>query len=83
MFMTHLVPLASGIVERRGGMLIHGAIIAREMSIPCVNGVAGAVQWLKDGETVTVDGNLGIVTVGEPEFDLEFEKTIQPGTKSL
>ena len=32
--MTHLVPLAAGIVERRGGMLIHGAIIAREMQIP-------------------------------------------------
>ncbi len=25
--MTHLVPLARGIVERRGGMLIHGAIL--------------------------------------------------------
>ncbi len=28
--MTHLVPLAAAIVERRGGMLIHGAIIARD-----------------------------------------------------
>ena len=39
--MTHLVPLAGAVVERRGGMLIHGAIIARELGIPCVNGVAG------------------------------------------
>ena len=31
--MTHLVPLAAAIVERRGGMLIHGAIIVREMGI--------------------------------------------------
>jgi pyruvate,water dikinase len=69
--MTHLVPLAAGIVERRGGMLIHGAIIAREMHIPCVNGIAHAVDLLEDGQIVTVDGHLGIVTIGPPEFDLE------------
>ena len=37
--MTFVVPLAAGIVERRGGMLIHGAIIAREYGLPCVTGV--------------------------------------------
>ena len=37
--MTFVVPLAAAIVERRGGMLIHGAIIAREYGIPCVTGV--------------------------------------------
>jgi pyruvate,water dikinase len=69
--MTHLVPLASAIVERRGGMLIHGAIIARELAIPCVNGVENAATVLRDGEIVTVDGYLGIVTVGPPAFGLE------------
>jgi pyruvate,water dikinase len=69
--MTHLVSLASAIVERRGGMLIHGAIIARELGIPCVNGVAGATELLHDGDLVTVDGHLGIVTVGAAEFELE------------
>jgi phosphoenolpyruvate synthase/pyruvate phosphate dikinase len=68
---THLVPLASAIVERRGGMLIHGAIIARELGIPCVNGIPHAVELLEEGEIITVDGYLGIVTVGAPEFDLE------------
>lgn len=34
--MTFVVPLAGGIVERRGGMLIHGAIIAREYGVACV-----------------------------------------------
>jgi pyruvate,water dikinase len=72
--MTHLVPLASAIVERRGGMLIHGAIIAREMGIPCVNGVTRAAEWLSDGDLVTVDGYLGIVTVGPPEFELELRE---------
>ncbi|MEJ2210198.1 MAG: PEP/pyruvate-binding domain-containing protein [Anaerolineae bacterium] len=69
--MTHLVPLAAAIVERRGGMLIHGAIIARELGIPCVNGIPDAVDLLKEGQVVTVDGHLGIVTVGAPVFDLE------------
>jgi phosphohistidine swiveling domain-containing protein len=71
--MTHLVPLAGAIIERRGGMLIHGAIIAREMGIPCVNGVPDAAEILENGDLVTVDGHLGIVTVGEAEFDLELK----------
>jgi pyruvate,water dikinase len=69
--MTHLLPLAAAVVERRGGMLIHGAIIARELGIPCVNGVRDAADRLQDGMLLAVDGDLGIVTVGEPEFDLE------------
>ena len=68
---THLVPLAAAVVERRGGMLIHGAIIARELGIPCVNGIDRAVELLRDGERVTVDGWLGIVTVGHPELGME------------
>jgi pyruvate,water dikinase len=71
--MTHLVPLAGGIIERRGGMLIHGAIIARELGIPCVNGVRDAAEILKNGDLVTVDGHLGIVTVGAADFDLEMQ----------
>ena len=63
--MTFVVPLAAGIVERRGGMLIHGAIIAREYGIPCVTGVADATSLIASGDRVTVDGYLGIVTIGE------------------
>jgi len=69
--MTHLAMLAAAIIERRGGMLIHGAIIARELGIPCVNGISDATRLLRTGEMVTVDGYLGIVTVGAPELDLE------------
>lgn len=69
--MTQLVPLASAIVERRGGMLIHGAIIARELGIPCVNGISNATTVICDGSYLTVDGHLGIVTIGIPEFELE------------
>lgn len=69
--MTQLVPLASAIVERRGGMLIHGAIIARELGIPCVNGISNATRVICDGDYLTVDGHLGIVTFGFPDFELE------------
>ncbi|APH39449.1 PEP/pyruvate-binding domain-containing protein [Methanohalophilus halophilus] len=61
--MTFVIPLAGGIVERRGGMLIHGAIIAREYGIPCVTGIPDAISIIKSGDEVTVDGNLGIVVI--------------------
>lgn len=61
--MTFAVPLAAGIVERRGGMLIHGAIIAREYGIPCVTGIPGATELIRTGDRVSVDGYLGIVTI--------------------
>jgi rifampicin phosphotransferase len=63
--MTFVVPLAGGIVERRGGMLIHGAIIAREYGLPCVTGIPRATDLIHTGETVTVDGYLGIVILGD------------------
>jgi len=61
--MTWVCPLAAGIVERRGGMLIHGAIIAREYGVPCVTGVTGATERIRTGDRVTVDGFLGIVVI--------------------
>ncbi len=63
--MTFIVPLAAGVIERRGGMLIHGAIIAREYGIACVTGVPNAATLIHTGDEVTVDGYLGIVTVGQ------------------
>jgi len=62
--MTFVVPLAAGVVERRGGMLIHGAIIAREYGLPCVTGVPHATELIHTGDRLTVDGYLGIVVVG-------------------
>ena len=63
--MTFIIPLASGIVERSGGMLIHGAVIAREYGLPCVTGVPEAMSLIKTGEQVTVDGYLGIVIIND------------------
>jgi pyruvate,water dikinase len=60
---TFAVPLAAAIAERRGGMLIHGAIIAREYGIPCVTGIPDLTGKIETGDFVTVDGFLGIVTI--------------------
>jgi rifampicin phosphotransferase len=56
---------AAGIVERRGGMLVHGAIVAREHGVPCVTGIKDATALIHEGEQVTVDGFLGIVVLDE------------------
>ena len=63
--MTFVLPLVAAVVERRGGMLIHGAIIAREYGIPCVTGVGDLESMVANGDHLTVDGYLGIVTVNK------------------
>ena len=63
--MTFVVPLSAGIVERRGGMLIHGAIIAREYGLPCVTGIPDVTSLIRTGDQLTVDGYLGIVIIGK------------------
>jgi pyruvate,water dikinase len=78
--MTFVILLASAIVERRGGMLIHGAIIAREYELPCVTGVPDAARWIKTSDTITVDGYLGIVIIGEPTLSDSYSKDIDPST---
>jgi len=60
--MSFVVPLAAAIVESRGGMLVHGAIIAREYGLPCVTGVAGATDSIRSGDLLLVDGFTGAVT---------------------
>jgi rifampicin phosphotransferase len=63
--MTFVIPLAAGVIERRGGMLIHGAIIAREYGLPCVTGIPDATYLIHTGDDITVDGFLGIVTISQ------------------
>jgi phosphohistidine swiveling domain-containing protein len=57
-------PLISGLVVERGGMLSHGAIIAREFGIPSVVGVPNATERIAHGARIVVDGDRGLVTVG-------------------
>jgi pyruvate,water dikinase len=52
---------ARALVAARGGLLDHGAAIARELGVPCVVGCAAAWELLADGELVEVDGDRGVI----------------------
>lgn len=52
-------PKIKGIITETGGITSHGAIIARELGIPAVVGVAKATDLLQTGETVLLNGNTG------------------------
>ena len=58
---TGLTPLllrAAAVVVERGGLLSHGAIVARQLGIPALV-LADASQLLRDGQMVVVDGDRG------------------------
>jgi phosphoenolpyruvate synthase/pyruvate phosphate dikinase len=44
-----------------GGVLQHGAVVAREYGKPCVTGIENAASILQDGQWVEMDGASGIV----------------------
>jgi pyruvate,water dikinase len=54
---------AAGIVMEQGGLLSHGAIIAREYGIPAVVNVGNATKIIKTGQTIQVDGDRGVVRI--------------------
>lgn len=58
---TPLFFLASAIVTDVGGVLSHASIVAREFNITAVLGTHSATKRIIDGQTITVDGDRGIV----------------------
>jgi phosphohistidine swiveling domain-containing protein len=62
---TPLFLTAGGLVMEMGGMMSHGAVVAREYGIPAVVGVAGVTEHIVTGQYITVDGAAGTVTVEE------------------
>lgn len=59
--MSPLCLVAGGFVAETGGALTIGAETAREMAMPFVSSVEGALLHLEDGERVRVDGTTGVV----------------------
>jgi len=57
---TALFYTASGLITESGGPLSHGAVSAREMKLPAVMSVRGAMS-LQNGQIVTIDGTQGLV----------------------
>jgi pyruvate,water dikinase len=60
---TTVLERAAGLVLEAGGVLSHGAIVARELGIPALVGVAGATQAIRDGDPISIDAGAGRVTV--------------------
>ena len=56
-----LFPAAVGLIVEHGSLLSHSAIVARELGLPTVVSLAGATDWLRDGDVVELDGSTGIV----------------------
>lgn len=58
---TPLFYSASGLITESGGPLSHRAVTAREMRLPAVMSVRGAMTTFQEGQVVTVDGTQGLV----------------------
>ncbi len=60
---TPLFVAISGLVTEVGGLMTHGAVIAREYGLPAVVGVVGATRLIPDGQRIRVHGTDGYVEI--------------------
>jgi pyruvate,water dikinase len=60
---TPLFVSIKGLVTEVGGLMTHGAVIAREYGLPAVIGVESATKLIKDGERIRVNGTEGYVEI--------------------
>jgi pyruvate,water dikinase len=68
---TPLFLTAGGLVMEMGGMMSHGAVVAREYGIPAVVGVANVTERIATGDTITVDGSSGVVSAERTELPIQ------------
>ncbi len=60
---TPLFVSIKGLVTEVGGLMTHGAVIAREYGLPAVVGVENATKLIKDGQRIRVNGTDGYVEI--------------------
>jgi phosphoenolpyruvate synthase/pyruvate phosphate dikinase len=60
---TPLFVAIKGLVTEVGGLMTHGAVIAREYGLPAVVGVEHATQLIRDGQRIRVHGTDGYVEI--------------------
>lgn len=60
---TPLFVAIKGLVTEIGGMMTHGAVIAREYGLPAIVGVENATRLLRDGQRIRVNGVDGYVEI--------------------
>lgn len=64
----------AAVVMEVGGVMQHGAIIAREYGIPCVSAIINATTLIKDGDLIEVNGSEGIVKILDDDTGGELKK---------
>lgn len=62
---TPLFVTVKGLVTEVGGLMTHGAVIAREYGLPAVVGVERATQRIRDGARIRVNGTEGFIEILE------------------
>lgn len=60
---TPLFVSIKGLVTEVGGLMTHGAVIAREYGLPAVVGVENATKRIKDGQRIRVHGSEGYIEI--------------------
>ncbi|MCR8983037.1 phosphoenolpyruvate synthase [Brevibacillus laterosporus] len=60
---TPLFVSIKGLVTEVGGLMTHGAVIAREYGLPAVVGVENATKLIKDGQRIRVHGTEGYIEI--------------------
>lgn len=60
---TPLFVSIKGLVTEVGGLMTHGAVIAREYGLPAVVGVENATKLIKDGQRIRVHGIEGYIEI--------------------
>jgi pyruvate,water dikinase len=60
---TPLFISIKGLVTEVGGLMTHGAVIAREYGLPAVVGVESATKLIRDGQRIRVHGTEGYVEI--------------------
>uniref|UniRef100_A0A7C4XV18 Phosphoenolpyruvate-protein phosphotransferase n=1 Tax=candidate division WOR-3 bacterium TaxID=2052148 RepID=A0A7C4XV18_UNCW3 len=69
-----------GIAMELGGRTSHTAITARALEIPAVLGIEGLLSRVKNGETVIVDGNRGLLVTNPSSSRINFYETMKKKT---
>ena len=64
---TPLFIAIAGLVTEVGGLMTHGAVIAREYGLPAVVGVEHATRLIQDGQRIRVHGTAGYVEILFPK----------------
>ncbi|MBT2575034.1 phosphoenolpyruvate synthase [Bacillus sp. ISL-51] len=60
---TPLFVSIKGLITEVGGLMTHGAVIAREYGLPAVVGVENATKLIKDGQRIRVNGTEGYIEI--------------------